>query len=97
MPEIQSVQTGTHEGKEGFIVEWEFIGFSESAARFRAILMTAMRFPTTITTSEVVGVRELDKRDFNVQVFVPTEGFASAGIKNPVKFMREEFGQRFTE
>lgn len=95
MPRIQSIHSETHEGKEGFIIEWEFIGFSEDMARFRAIGQTALRFPTTIVTAEVVGVREFDPRDFNVQVFVPTEGFMSAGINNPVEWMHDEFRDRF--
>lgn len=95
MPEIRSVSDTTHEGERGFIIEWEFRGFTEDTARFRAKMMTAARFPTTITTSEVIGVREFDPRDFNVQVFVPTEGFFSAGIASPVQWMREQFDERY--
>lgn len=95
MPEIQSVENATRDGEDGFIIEWQFIGFSESAARFRAVMMTAMRFPSTITTSKVVGVREFGDRDYNVRVFVPTEGFLSAGIQNPVEWVQEQFNERF--
>jgi hypothetical protein len=95
MPRIQSVETGTHDGKQGFIIEWEFIGFHESTAKSRAVGQTSLRFPTTIVTSEVVGVREYGNKDYNVQVFVPTEGFMSAGITNPVEWMRENLGDRF--
>lgn len=97
MPEIRTIREGTHEGKDGFIVEWEMIGFTESGARFRAVLMTAMRFPTTITEVDVVGIRDLGRRDQNVMVFVPTEGFPSAGIEQPVKWMKEQFRERFIE
>lgn len=97
MTRIQSVSNTTYKGRDGFIIEWEFIGFTENTARGRAKMMTAMRFPTTIATSKVIGVREFDPRDYNVQVFVPTEGFLSAGIQNPVKWMREQFGDRFLE
>lgn len=96
MPDIQKVEKVTHKGKEGFIITWEFIGFTEPVAKFRAIGMTSLRFPTTITTSEVVGVRKFDSMDYNVGVFVPTEGFMSAGIKNPVEWMRDAFPDRFT-
>lgn len=95
MPDIRAIKEGTHDGEDGFIVEWMMIGFSEQGAKFRAILTTAMRFPTTITEAEVVGVRELDPRDYDVHVFVPTEGFPSAGIQNPVRWMRDQFGERF--
>lgn len=95
MPRIQSVSMTERDGREGFMVEWEFQGFTEADAKFRAKLMTAMRFPTTITTSKVLGVREFDSNDYNVLVFVPTEGLGSAGIPNPIKWAREEFGDRF--
>lgn len=95
MPEIQSIHSATHEGKDGFIIEWEFMGFTKNTAKFRAVGMTAMRFPTTIVTSEVVGVREFDPMDYNIQVFVPTEGFMSAGINNPAKWLHEEYRDRF--
>lgn len=95
MPRIQSVETATHEGRDGFTIEWEFMGFSKSTAKFRAVGQTALRFPTTITSSEVVGVREFGDNDYNVLVFVPTEGFLSAGIQNPVDWMREQFNERF--
>lgn len=93
MPDIQKIKEGTHRGEEGFIVTWEMRGFSKSGAKFRATLMTAMRFPTTITSSEVVSVAEFGDADFNVDVFVPTEGFASAGIGQPVKWLRDQFGE----
>lgn len=92
MPSIRSVRDGTHEGEKGFVVEWEMIGFVEEVAKFRAVGMTAMRFPTTITEAEIVGIREFNNRDFNIQVFIPTEGFLSAGIKNPVDWFRDQFG-----
>lgn len=97
MPEIRTVREGAHEGKDGFIVEWEMIGFAERVARFRAVLMTALRFPTTITEVSIVGVRDLGHRDKNVMVFVPTEGFPSAGLEQPVKWAKEEFRERFIE
>lgn len=94
MPEIRKIEDATHEGKDGFVIEWEMVGlFTEGGARFRAVGTTALRFPTTITEAEVVGVRELGKRKFNVRVFVPTEGFPAAGIQNPVKWFREQFGE----
>lgn len=95
MPSIQSIHSATHEGTDGFIIEWEFIGFSEFGAKFRAVAMTASRFPSTIVTAEVVGVREFDPRDYNVQVFVPTEGFMSAGINNPAEWLHDEYRDRF--
>ena len=97
MPRIQSVSDTTYEGTRGFIIEWEFIGFSENTARGRAKMMTAMSFPTTIATSRVIGVREFDPNDFNVQVFVPTKGLLSAGIQNPIEWVREEMGDVFME
>lgn len=97
MPDIHSVKEATVGGVDGFIIEWQMRGFSKSSAKFRAVGMTALRFPTTITSSEVVGVREFDPMDFNVQVFVPLEGFADAGIGQPVKWMREQFQERFME
>lgn len=95
MPEITKVEEATRDGEDGFEVTWMMRGFSESGAKFRAAGMTAMRFPTTITELEVVTVREFDERDFNVTVFVPTRGFPSAGITNPVKWARSQFGERF--
>lgn len=97
MPEIRAIREATHNGKEGFIVDWMMIGFTKQGAEFRAVLMTAMRFPTTITEVDIVGVRELDPRDYDVQIFVPTEGFPSAGIEQPIKWLREQFGNRFRE
>lgn len=97
MPDIQSVREYTHDGKEGFVVEWQFIGFSKGMAKFRSVCQTAMRFPTTITTCEIVGVKEFGKRDYNIQVFVPTEDFMSAGISNPIQWMRREFKERFLD
>lgn len=94
MPEIKSVRTAEHEGKEGFIVEWEFIGFTEGGAKFRAVLMTAMRFPTTITEVDVVRSRQTENRDMVVEIFVPTEGFPSAGIEQPMKWLKENFRDR---
>lgn len=91
MPEIRKIQQTTHNDKEGFIVVWEMIGFQKSMARFRAIGMTAMRFPTTITEVEVVSVTEFEPRDYNIEVFVPTEGFPSAGISSPVDWLKEQF------
>ena len=91
MPQIRSVENATRDGTDGFVVEWEFIGFTEADATFRAVGMTALRFPTTIVSSEIVGVRKFGSTDYNVLVFVPTEGFMSAGITNPVEWMRDEF------
>lgn len=81
--------------ENGFVITWSFNGFSESTAKFRARMMTAMRSPTTITTCKTVGVVEFEDMDYDVQVFVPTEGMLSAGIKNPIEWVREEFGDRF--
>lgn len=97
MPDIHSVEEATVDGVDGFIIEWQMRGFNESSAKFRAVGMTALRFPTTITSSKVVGVRKFDPMDFNVRVFVPLEGFADAGIGQPVKWMREEFENRFKD
>lgn len=97
MPEIRIIKEDTHDGKDGFLIEWMMTGFTESGAKFRANMMTALRFPTTITETKIVGVRKLDPRDYDVLIFVPTEGFPSAGIQNPVKWVREEFGDRFRD
>ena len=94
MPDIRKITEGEEEGKDGFIVTWEMMGFNKRAAKFRAAGMTAMRFPTTITGVKVVSVSEFGDRDFNVEVFVPTEGFPSAGISNPIEWMREQFDNR---
>lgn len=91
MPDIVSITDGSHEGEEGFIIEWQMIGFTEQGAKFRARGMTAMRFPTTITGTSVVGTSEFGTNDYNVEVFVPTEGFLSAGIKNPVDWFQDQF------
>ena len=94
MPTVRSVQDATRDGKDGFIIDWEMIGFTRPMAVLRARGATALRFPTTIATVDIVGVSEFGERDYNVQVFVPTEGFLAAGIQNPVKWLREQFGER---
>lgn len=58
MPTIRKVRMGSHEDKEGFIVTWEFRGFQKDAAKFRAVAMTAMRFPTTVTAQSIIAVDE---------------------------------------
>lgn len=70
------------------------MGFSKQGAQFRAITSTAMRFPTTIVSSKVTSVQEFGTDDFNVNVFVPTEGFMSAGIPSPREWLKENFGDR---
>lgn len=94
MTRISSIKESTVDGTEGFIIEWEMIGFAKPMAKFRARGMTALRFPTTITRVDIVGVREFGGNDFAVQVFIPTEGFLSAGIENPVNWLREQFGDK---
>lgn len=102
MPSIKTIREGSHDGEDGFIVEWKMFGFNEGIAKFRASGMTAMRFPTTITDVSVVGVENLGERvgigpvdagaeDHIVSVFVPTEGFPSAGIQNPLDWLQEQF------
>lgn len=93
MPDIVSITDGSHEGEEGFIIEWQMIGFTKGGAKFRARGMTALRFPTALTGTEVVGVKEFGDRDFNIDVFVPTEGFPSAGITNPVEWISDQFDE----
>lgn len=97
MPDIQKVEDFSFEGRDGFLVTWEMIGFDKRGAEFRAKLSTAMRFPTTVTEVRVLGTSEFGDRDYNVDVWVPTEGFGSAGIKNPVEWVRENFGDRFRQ
>lgn len=97
MSSIREIRKGSRGGKDGFIITWEYIGFTKADAKFRAVLQTAMRFPTTITEAEVINVTEFENNDFNVEVFVPTEGFPSAGITAPVKWVRDNFGKRFRE
>lgn len=95
MADIKKVESGRHDGKDGFIITYEMIGITKADAMFRAVPMTAMRFPTTITEAEVVGVTEFGDKDFDVRVFVPTEGFLDAGIGNPVGWVRDQFKDRF--
>ena len=94
MPSIRKVTDANVDGEEGFIITWEMMGFSKQGAKFRAITSTAMRFPTTITTSKIVSVQEFAEDDFNVNVFVPTEGFLSAGIPSPREWLKDNFGDR---
>lgn len=91
MAEINSVTTGEHNGEEGLIVEWEFAGLREGMAEFRAMGMTAMRFPTTITEAEVIEISEVGAKSYAVKVFVPTKGFPSVGISNPIDWIRDNF------
>lgn len=95
MTDIVSVNDTTHNGEDGFTVKWRFMGFTESGAKFRAVVMAAMRFPTTITEVEVLRVSEFGKRDYDVVVFIPTDGFPKAGVTNPIEWAREQFGERF--
>lgn len=94
MPSIRKVTDATVDGEEGFIITWEMIGYSKQGAQFRALASTGVRFPTTITTSKVAGVQEFGEKDFNVNVFVPTEGFMSAGVPSPREWLEENFGDR---
>lgn len=94
MADIRRIREGEYEGEDGFIVTWEMTGVTKTAAEFRAVAKTAMRFPTTITSSEVVAVKEFGDFDFDVEVFVPTEGFASAGIGQPLEWVYEQFDDR---
>lgn len=97
MPDIRRIYDSTHKGKEGFVIEWELRGFSRFGAEFRAMAMTAGRFPTTITEISRVGTREFGETDFNVGVFVPTEGFVSAGVGQPLKWLRNQFEDRILD
>lgn len=101
MSRILGVHEDVVDGKEGFIINWEFVGLAKASARFRAVAQTAIRFPTTITDAEAVDVErrvtEPGNPNFRVAVFVPTEGFGAAGIGNPIKWMREQFGEKFRE
>lgn len=100
MPEIEGVENTTHRGKDGFIIEWSIPGVSKSGAKFKAVGSTSMRFPSTVTEIKVVGISEASSDSYNtrifdkaytVRVFVPTEGFLSAGIKNPVEWLKDQF------
>lgn len=95
MTTIRKVHEMEHDGRDGFVIVWEFVGFRKEVARFRAVAMTAMRFPTTTTDIEVLSVTKFDRGDFNVEVWVPTEGFFSAGIISPIQWLRENFPKRF--
>lgn len=101
MSRIIRVHEDVVDGKDGFIVNWEFAGLTETSARFRAVMQTALRFPTTITDAEVVDVERQvtapGNPNYRVAVFVPTEGFLSAGIGNPVQWIRERFEEVFGE
>lgn len=93
MPEIETVFGANEGGRKGFIVRWKFpMALSEGAARFRARAMTTMRFPSTVTDLEIIRSGKSEETgDIMVDVFVPTEGFLSAGIQNPIEWVRENF------
>lgn len=99
MSRIISVHEDVVNGKEGFIVNWEFVGLTKQSAKFRAVAQTVLRFPTTITKAEMVDVERQvtapGDPNFRVAVFVPIEEFGSAGIPNPIEWARERFGERF--
>lgn len=98
MPEITNVVGDEVDGVDGFIVNWEFTGYVEATARFRAIAQTAGRFPTTITDVEIVDMELLESginKVYRVAVFVPIEGFLSAGITSPSEWMRDNFPDLF--
>lgn len=100
MSKIESIHEDVVNGIEGFVINWEFVGLTKASAKFRAVGQTALRFPTTITDASVVDVERnvtgVGEPNFIVSVFVPTEGFGSAGIGNPVEWMKNQFGDRFS-
>lgn len=101
MARIINVVEDVVDGKEGFIINWEFVGLSKASARFRAVGMTALRFPTTVTEAKVVDIErqvvEPGVPNFRVSVFIPTEGIIAAGIGNPIAWMRDQFEEQFRE
>lgn len=92
MAKIVRVTQGSNNGKEGFIVVYKTQG---PLSEIRAVGMTALRFPTTVLEAEVVGEQETADGSYHTRVFVPTEGFPSAGITNPIQWAREQFGDTF--
>lgn len=101
MARIMRVHEDVVDGQDGFIINWEFVGLTKGTARFRAILQTAMRFPTTITDAKVVDIERLGavpgEPNYRIAVFIPTEGFGAAGIGNPIAWLRDQFDEKFKE
>lgn len=95
MVKIAKVETKKRGVREGIAIEWEMMGFSEVGAKMRARMATASRFPTTVATAEILGVREFGEDDYNVIIWIPTDGFMSAGIDNPVDWLERNFRERF--
>lgn len=96
MSQIHRITQSQHNGADGFKIEWDMTAMNKSFAEFRAVGMTAMRFPTTITQADRVSTTEIDD-GWRVGVFVPTEGFAAAGIGRPAKWVKDQFGKLFSE
>lgn len=97
MSNIRTIRESRRGGKDGFEIEWEMMGLTKAGAKFRATASTASRFPTTVSEVKVVGMRKFGDRDYNVIVFVPTEGILSAGIGNPLKWMQQQFDNRILQ
>jgi len=90
MAEIVEIEAMRHKGKGGFGITWSMTGLSKGAAQFRAVGMTAMRFPLTITEIEAVTARK-DGSEIIVTTFIPTQGFFDAGLGNPVSWLEDQF------
>jgi hypothetical protein len=91
---ILNIEQAKRGAEQGFEVTYSMTGLTKSGAEFRAIGGTSARFPTTVTDAEVVHSHMKPGGTVHVTVFVPTEGFRSAGIGRPIKWLREQFDKR---
>lgn len=92
MPELVDAEKTNRNGTEGIVLTWKVKG-TRARAKVSARIATVMRFPKATPNTNIISIEPVGdvKNEFDnlsrgvwrLQVFFPTEGIASAGLKLP--------------